>query len=106
MALHNDSPQPSQETTPAGRRSNPKRKATIMKNSRYDESSYLVDFSGKNRRLEDLSMSKQVSSVEDTKTRSSKRLMKQVRKTASKMTESNVIEQIKEIKISDGELAL
>jgi len=76
-----------------------------MKNSKYDESSYLVDYSGKQnkiRRIEDSGL--QISSDTNNsgmgaRKRSAKQYSKKVR-----VTESNVFEQIKEIKIGESDI--
>jgi hypothetical protein len=94
------------ENTPIGGRRQPKRKATTMKNSKYDESNYLVDFSGKHRRIDELTISKHQSTTERQSQRgqASKRSIKMMKK--QKVTESTVLDQIKEIKINEGELGL
>ena len=73
-----------------------------MKNSKYDESSYLVDFSGKHRRIDELTVAKQLSSGEQTSR--NKRSAKQDKK--KKVTESNVFDQIKQIHIDKQEFLL
>jgi hypothetical protein len=70
-------------------RRQPKRKATTMKNSKYDDSSYLVEYSGKPklRRLEDsgLQISAETNKTSGTRKRSAKQQRKRV-------TESNVFD--------------
>lgn len=86
-------------------RRQPKRKATTMKNSKYDESNYLVDYSGKQnkiRRIEDSGL--QISSDTNNsgrgaRKRSAKQYLKKIR-----VTESNVFDQIKEIKIGESDM--
>jgi hypothetical protein len=76
-----------------------------MKNSKYDESNYLVDYSGKQnkiRRIEDSGL--QISSDTNNsgrgaRKRSAKQYLKKVR-----VTESNVFDQIKEIKIGESDM--
>jgi hypothetical protein len=72
-----------------------------MKNSKYDESSYLVDYSGKQnkvRKTEDsaLQISADQASLRGSRKRSAKAM--------KKVTESSVFDQIKEVKIGDMEL--
>jgi hypothetical protein len=76
-----------------------------MKNSKYDESNYLVDYSGKQnkiRRIEDSVL--QISSDTNNsgigaRKRSAKQYLKKAR-----VTESNVFDQIKEIKIGESDM--
>jgi hypothetical protein len=76
-----------------------------MKNSKYDESNYLVDYSGKQnkiRRIEDSVL--QISSDTNNSGRGArKRSAKQYLKKA-RVTESNVFDQIKEIKIGESDM--
>jgi hypothetical protein len=76
-----------------------------MKNSKYDESNYLVDYSGKQnkiRRIEDSGL--QISSDTNNSGRGArKRSAKQYLKKA-RVTESNVFDQIKEIKIGESDM--
>ena len=102
-----DSAQGPDNSTPVEpHRRQPKRKATTMKNSKYDESNYLVVYSGKQnkiRRIEDSGLqisAETLNSGRNTRKRSAKH-SKKVR-----ITESNVFEQIKEIQINEGDLKL
>jgi hypothetical protein len=72
-------------------RRQPKRKATTMKNSKYDESSYLVEYSGKNkvRRIEDSALQISSDTHQSGGGYARKRSAKQHKK---RVTESNVFD--------------